>query len=153
MLRFPIHLEPPVIERNLKTSEVIPPRKIEKKRFRTLVGSSISSPPSIAITIVCEASGQPTPKISWTRNGAAVVSSRNIKVKDKILRIKSFSVKEIGRYECTAKNVFGVDKAVSNVNIKGKFDILFEQRLKYIVSIQMKKKELDASDGIEAQQR
>lgn len=109
----------------MKTYEVIPPRRIQKKRFRTQIGSSISSPPEIALTIVCEATGKPTPVISWTRNGDAVETSKNIRVKDKILRIKSFSTSEIGRYQCTARNDFGVDTAVTDLNIKGRFYILF----------------------------
>ena len=114
-------LERPVITKNNKASEVVPRHK---ERYSTPVGSSISSPASIAITIVCAAKGEPTPKISWTWNGRPVPLSRKVKVLrgGQRLRIKSLSSKEIGRYECTAKNEFGADTAASNINIKGKFE-------------------------------
>ncbi len=115
--------EPPVIIRNNKTSEVVYIR--HKKRYSTLVGSSISSPASIALTIICAAKGKPEPTIEWTRNGKTVIRSKNVKILTRgRLRIKSLSSKEIGRYECTASNDFGVDKAVSSINIKSKLMLM-----------------------------
>ena len=117
--------EPPVIIRNNKTSEVAYVRHKHKKRYSTLVGSSISSPASIALTIICAAKGKPAPTIEWTRNGKTVVRSKNVKILSRgRLRIKSLSSKEIGRYECTASNDFGVDRAVSNINIKSKLMLM-----------------------------
>ncbi|CAB4011013.1 Glyco X precursor, partial [Paramuricea clavata] len=109
--------ELPVIIRNQKTTEIVPARK---KRYKTVVGSSISSPASIAITIVCQANGVPSPTIKWSRNGVVLErSTKTVKIlKGGRLRIKSLSVNEIGRYECTASNILGSDSAISRINIK-----------------------------------
>lgn len=113
-------LEPPVIKTNPKTKDVVAKHK---RRYKTVIGSSVTSPTLVAITIVCAADGKPTPTYTWTRNGKAVVRSSNVKIlsRGSRLRIKSLSSDDIGRYECTARNVFGVDTAMTNLSVWSKF--------------------------------
>ena len=116
-----VFLELPIITRNPKTTEIVP---AHKKRYKTVIGSSISSPASVAITIVCQANGVPTPTIKWSQNGVLLErSTKTVKILNRgRLRIKSLTVNEIGRYECTASNILGSDSAISRIDVKGKFD-------------------------------
>ena len=119
-MRHRVFLERPVITRSVKQYETISP---EKSRYKVLVGSSVSSPAKIALTIVCQAKGTPKPTITWSRGGVKIEgSSNNIKIKSGgRLRIKVLTSDDIGRYECTATNTYGYDTATTNVQIAGEF--------------------------------
>ena len=55
-------------------------------------------------TLVCEATGGPTPVITWYRDGAPVVNGDNINVEGGVLKFTS-AVKDLnGEYKCVAKN-------------------------------------------------
>ncbi|XP_028402030.1 uncharacterized protein LOC114524971 [Dendronephthya gigantea] len=108
--------EPPVIRRNPKAIDIVAKHK---RRYKTVIGSSVTSPTLVAITIVCAADGKPTPEYTWTKNGEAVIRSSNVKIlsRGSRLRIKSLTSNNIGRYECTARNAFGVDTAMTNLSV------------------------------------
>lgn len=102
----------------MKTREVVPKHK---ERYKTLVGSSILSRTGIAITIVCEAKGNPKPAVKWYLKGVPVVATKNIKILNRgRLRIKSLSSDSVGKYQCLARNPLGIDTATSNVTVLGK---------------------------------
>ena len=73
------------------------------------------------IVIRCDASGVPTPSITWTKDGQTIFSDQQYKVMDNgsLLIIKK--VKEsANRYMCTAISASGQDSASSMVEIFGR---------------------------------
>ena len=73
------------------------------------------------IVIRCDASGVPTPSITWTKDGQTIFSDQQYKVMDNgsLLIIKK--VKESAyRYMCTAISASGQDSASSMVEIFGR---------------------------------
>ena len=59
----------------------------------------------------CNASGNPTPTISWTRNGSLVNTSTRISFSDgnKTLTITNVNRTDSGEYRCVARNRVGSD--------------------------------------------
>ena len=53
--------------------------------------------------LTCDASGTPTPKISWTYNGRPIIGLED----SKILNIEIVDEKHVGTYACNASNEFG----------------------------------------------
>ena len=73
------------------------------------------------VTLVCSASGQPPPQVTWTRAGAivqdGVIESFNGSLVVSELTIANSSQADSGVYMCTANNTFGQDSANATVNI------------------------------------
>ena len=53
--------------------------------------------------LTCDASGTPTPKISWTHNAQPVIGKED----SKIFHIEFVDEKDVGTYACNASNEFG----------------------------------------------
>ncbi|VDN01918.1 unnamed protein product [Thelazia callipaeda] len=60
------------------------------------------------VFIKCSASGNPLPKVTWTRQDGRAVPARAVS-KDGQLRITRVTVNDSGVYECTASNNVGTD--------------------------------------------
>ena len=60
------------------------------------------------VTLACNASGNPTPSISWTKNGSAVNSPRiRLSSDKKQLTITNVNRDDKGEYRCVANNSIG----------------------------------------------
>ena len=55
-------------------------------------------------TLTCNASGDPTPKITWTKEG---LSAAQFNVSGHKLDLIDIKVEDVGSYECTADNGYG----------------------------------------------
>ena len=58
------------------------------------------------VTIACKATGQPSPKMTWTKAVGSLPGDR-IKMQDGILKIYSVTKKDGGVYICKAENILG----------------------------------------------
>ncbi|XP_078281510.1 basement membrane-specific heparan sulfate proteoglycan core protein [Rhinoraja longicauda] len=78
-----------------------------------------SSPSSVTdgemLELHCQASGQPEPKITWSR--AAGPLTTNHQVDGPVLRILRLSPADAGEYICRAKNVLGMQEVMFSVSI------------------------------------
>ena len=65
------------------------------------------------MAFACDATGNPAPAISWTRNGYPVDTSNNYRISfsgdKKQLTIANASRTDRGQYQCVAKNSLGND--------------------------------------------
>ena len=82
------------------------------------------------ITLSCNASGNPAPTISWTRNGSPLDTSNNSRisfsVNNKQLTITNGSRTDRGEYRCVAKNRVGnATSNASTVNVQCKYSVSF----------------------------
>ena len=58
------------------------------------------------VTIACNATGQPSPKITWSKSGGGLPKGR-IKVRGGTMKIYSVTKKDGGVYICKAENILG----------------------------------------------
>ncbi|GAV09247.1 hypothetical protein RvY_18819 [Ramazzottius varieornatus] len=60
------------------------------------------------VTLHCEASGTPRPKITWSKDGQVIRSTGRLMVtSSNSLTIRSVTTNDVGNYECSAKNAEG----------------------------------------------
>ena len=81
------------------------------------------------LTLSCDATGNPVPTISWTKDGSAVDTSNNSRISlsddNKQLTIMNVKRTDSGKYRCTAKNNIGTDTSnATAVDVQCKNDIL-----------------------------
>ena len=80
------------------------------------------------ITLYCNATGNPEPSISWTKDGISISSNSRISLSDdnKQLTITNVNRKDSGEYRCVAKNRVGNDTSdASTVYVHCKCRTLF----------------------------
>jgi len=90
------------------------------------VGAVISRKPSSVIaeegqtvSLVCKATGQPTPTVTW-RKAFGQLPKEKTTVVDGNLTILNITKADGGAYACVAKNLLGEDSAVSQIMVLGK---------------------------------
>ena len=76
--------------------------------------SSITVEEGQNVSLLCKATGQPTPTITW-RKAFSHMSGKNTAVVDGNLTIISVTKADGGSYACSAKNLLGQDSAVAQV--------------------------------------
>lgn len=92
------------------------------------------------MTLFCVAEGEPKPTIRWTRNGAAIDSSRyNISINGVHLTLSAIEEKDAGRFACIATSPYGEISRTFDVKVSCKFQITvfkFSVYLFYIIILQ-----------------
>ncbi|XP_078379530.1 uncharacterized protein LOC144662562 isoform X2 [Oculina patagonica] len=104
------------------------------ERLRSRVTVKVVVPPKITVaparepqlnigqnyTLKCNASGDPHPNITWTKDGVPV---NQFNISGPVLHLVNVKRKDAGSYRCTASNGYGDDAtSVSIVGIKCRFD-------------------------------
>ncbi|XP_044727463.1 basement membrane-specific heparan sulfate proteoglycan core protein-like isoform X3 [Chrysoperla carnea] len=87
---------------------VVPVTRVEPEEQTIAQGTTIE--------IRCIASGEPKPKIKWTRVGAEF--GPNIQQYNDVLRINNVQARDSGEYVCIAENNAGYSKSTSFVNVE-----------------------------------
>ena len=76
-------------------------------------------------TLTCNASGDPLPKITWTKDG---IPAEEFNVTGHKLHLTNVKLKDVGSYRCTASNGYGEDaSSVSIAGINCKLSVLYNQ--------------------------
>ena len=70
--------------------------------------------------LTCEASGDPKPSVTWTKNGNTSIPRAQFKKDGRILVIQNVLPCDSGVYECKASNKFGESRTSTAVIIAGK---------------------------------
>lgn len=75
------------------------------------------------VTLICRASGNPVPMVTWYHDQTPVVAGPNVDISGTRLKIKSATPLDSGIYSCMATNIAGSTPSTENVqfNIVGKF--------------------------------
>jgi len=105
-----------------------------------LVGAVISRKPSSVIveegqnvSLVCHATGQPTPTVTW-RKAFSQLPKEKTTVADGNLTILNITKADGGAYACVAKNLLGEDSAVSQITVLGKLKFTLIPPMKVVAS-------------------
>ena len=72
-----------------------------------------------SVTLVCNSSGFPTPKLTWTRGIEALPVDGNFDIGEQTLTINDVQFAEADEYTCTATNHAGQDAATTELAVKG----------------------------------
>ena len=94
----------------------------------------VTKPKGSNVILSCNATGNPEPKISWTKDGFSSNLYNNSRIsfsqEHKKMTIANVTMKDRGKYECTATNNIGKD--ISNaalVEIQCKYSMMFRHNL------------------------
>ena len=68
------------------------------------------------VTLSCTATGRPTPRVVWKKNGQVLLEKETTAN----LTISSISQADGGIYECSAINIVANDTRTTAINIEGK---------------------------------
>ena len=76
------------------------------------------------VTLSCNASGNPVPTITWTRNGSVLTSSVpriSFGAESRELTITTINTADRGEYQCVANNSVGNDTSdAATIDVQGK---------------------------------
>ena len=73
-----------------------------------------------SLTLTCNASGDPLPKITWTREGATQ-ANQLVNAIGYRLYLVNVQKKDVGSYRCTANNGYGTASSLALVNVRCKY--------------------------------
>ena len=73
-----------------------------------------------SLTLTCNASGDPLPKITWTREGATQ-ANQLVNATGHRLYLVNVQKKDVGSYRCTANNGYGTASSLALVNVRCKY--------------------------------
>ena len=77
------------------------------------------------VTLSCNASGNPVPTITWTRNGSVLISSVpriSFRAESRELTITTIDTADSGEYQCVANNSVGNDTSdAATIDVQCKY--------------------------------
>ena len=86
------------------------------------------------VNLVCQATGQPTPTVTW-RKAFSQLPKIKTRVVDGTLTILNIAKADGGAYACTAKNLLGEDSAVAQVTVIDELKFTLTPSMKVFVSL------------------
>lgn len=95
------------------------------------IGQNLLTIIDTKLSIHCEASGVPVPKIAWTRGNETLPSDGRMSVQNGTLVLVEMETSDSGNYTCTAENTAGRASVSSNITVAGKqvqFHILLVEK-------------------------
>ena len=76
--------------------------------------------PGDDVVLVCRATGQPAPSLTWMQNGVQITGDSHRVISGDQLEIKQFRTSDEGSYSCVASNRLGVDERNFTIAMKSK---------------------------------
>ena len=118
-LLLPTESRFPVIDSSNVSIQVFDPTR---KLLRVKVGSHVTTLTGTPVSITCNATGFPEPKISWVKGFTAITGSdsQSLIVSETRISLLRASKSDSGLYMCTASGPGGQTAAVSNITFVGK---------------------------------
>ena len=83
------------------------------------VGSRVEIINGSSVTLICNSSGFPLPKLTWTRGIEAIPVDDEYEIGEQALTISNVQLADAGEYTCTATNQAGQDAATTELVVKG----------------------------------
>ncbi|XP_025414853.1 peroxidasin homolog [Sipha flava] len=109
----------------------------------------MEAPQGTSIEVPCKADGDPTPNITWTKDGVNLVTDHNHRVNViGSLRMFNISFADSGVYECTAKNTHGQASARGTIAVLG--DLMDQSPGDRFVNLAFKEANLEIDRAVNA---
>ena len=86
----------------------------------TISASRLTVNDSNTAALFCSATGNPAPKISWSRVNESFPSSRTKVTSDGLLQIKNVRLEDAGKYKCMARNILGKEEKSATLVVQSR---------------------------------
>ena len=87
----------------------------------TIIPSHLTVIEGNSAALFCSATGNPAPKVSWSRVNGSLPSNRTKVTPDGLMQISNAILDDAGKYKCTAHNILGMDENDANVVVQSRF--------------------------------
>lgn len=87
---------------------------LQSGSFTVDVGSNVTTVTRNALSIRCNATGVPSPQITWSKDGSLLEATGPVYI------LQSLVLSDSGHYQCTASNVDGSDVQDIRIDVLGK---------------------------------
>ena len=84
------------------------------------IGANLTALEDSSVTIKCNVTGFPPPRVTWTKDGELISSDFRVLVRGDTATILELKAQDEGAYRCLASNVLGSDSVGSHVTSVGK---------------------------------
>ena len=91
----------------------------KESHLTVAVGSRVEIINGSSVTLVCNSSGFPPPKLTWTRGIETLPRDSNHEVSEQSLTISDIQFADADEYTCSATNQAGQDAATTELVVKG----------------------------------
>ena len=99
--------------------ESISPPKI------TLSSSQLTVNESTTASLLCSASGNPAPRVTWSRKNGVLPRNRSKVTTEGLMQIDDARFEDAGRYKCLAQNILGRKEEVASLVVQSRFSVLY----------------------------
>ncbi|XP_043928384.1 matrix-remodeling-associated protein 5 [Protopterus annectens] len=95
----------------------------QKPTITTTTANTVSVEAEVDVTLPCNAFGNPTPSISWTKVSTGAVMTENTRIQRfEVLKNGTFIIRKVqlqdrGQYQCTARNQYGIDRMLITLSV------------------------------------
>ena len=85
----------------------------------TLSSSQLTVNESTTALLLCSASGNPAPQITWSRENGALPTNRTKVTAEGLMQIDDARLEDAGKYKCVARNILGRKEEVASLVVRG----------------------------------
>ena len=86
----------------------------------TLFTSQLTVNESTSASLLCSSSGNPAPKVAWTRVNGSLPRNRTKVTSKGLMQIKDVRLEDAGKYKCIARNILGVEEKGASLVVQSK---------------------------------
>ena len=86
----------------------------------TLSSSQLTVNESTTASLLCSASGNPDPQITWLRENGLLASNRTKVTAEGLMQIDDARLEDAGKYKCVAQNILGRKDEVASLIVQSK---------------------------------
>ena len=91
----------------------------------TVSNSRLTVNESTTVSLLCSASGNPAPQITWSRENGVLSSNRTKVTAEGLMQIDDARLEDAGKYKCVGQNILGRKEEVASLVVQSKH--LFKQ--------------------------
>ena len=86
----------------------------------TLPSSQLTVNESTTASLLCSASGNPLPQITWSRENGMLPANRTKVTAEGLMQIDDARLEDAGKYKCVAQNILGRKEEVASLVVQSK---------------------------------